>query len=447
MCVMKLNKYFMMGAMGLSLVACSDNLDENGQGANGTNPNEGTTYVAFTVDFKGTESRTISDKGTDAERNVTTAYVMLVDGGKITAVVSKANVTTSGQGYHSDEDKYLFQTTEGTHSFYAVINPDVVPTAGKSIDEYFNTAVPMGVEDTDGIAEADDFMMSSVEDVTFYVNDGIAEDDALAGAQNDEATNNVTVTVERVAAKVTVTAASNSITGDAGGTITNTKFYLNGGATMSTRMAQAQAEIEEIQNNAWTYESGERDVHIGSYTDGEPNEETPTVEPAYCLENLHTAYTQGNTTYVTISTTFTPAKVVDCADEIKPLKDNSTTGTFYVVTAGELSGNYIMASDLTNYQNGDNQKLPAGVDAISGAYNGGACWFGPVWINLNDDATESPIVRNTWYNLNITSIKLPGEPEKPTIDDPTWPLVPPTNVAVTLTIQPWNIVNHEVELK
>ena len=35
MCVMKLNKYFMMGAMGLSLVACSDNLDENGQGANG----------------------------------------------------------------------------------------------------------------------------------------------------------------------------------------------------------------------------------------------------------------------------------------------------------------------------------------------------------------------------------------------------------------------------
>ena len=30
MCVMKLNKYFMMGAMGLSLVACSDNLDENG---------------------------------------------------------------------------------------------------------------------------------------------------------------------------------------------------------------------------------------------------------------------------------------------------------------------------------------------------------------------------------------------------------------------------------
>lgn len=41
MCVMKLNKYFMMGAMGLSLVACSDNLDDNGQSANGTNPNEG----------------------------------------------------------------------------------------------------------------------------------------------------------------------------------------------------------------------------------------------------------------------------------------------------------------------------------------------------------------------------------------------------------------------
>ena len=37
---MKLNKYFMIGAMGLSLVACSDNLDDN-QGVNGNASNEG----------------------------------------------------------------------------------------------------------------------------------------------------------------------------------------------------------------------------------------------------------------------------------------------------------------------------------------------------------------------------------------------------------------------
>ena len=81
------------------------------------------------------------------------------------------------------------------------------------------------------------------------------------------------------------------------------------------------------------------------------------ANPVYCLENIHTTYKQGNTTYLTLQTTFTPAKVVDCADEIKELKENTTTGTFYVVKQGTLAGNYIMGTDLTAYQNGNTSNL------------------------------------------------------------------------------------------
>ena len=87
MCVMKLNKYFMMGAMGLSLVACSDNLDENGQSANGTNPNEGTTYVQVALKLDaGTSSRVgerpeegDKDPGTEGEQAVTKVRIIITD--------------------------------------------------------------------------------------------------------------------------------------------------------------------------------------------------------------------------------------------------------------------------------------------------------------------------------------------------------------------------------
>lgn len=442
---MKLNKYFMIGAMGLSLVACSDNLDDN-QGVNGNASNEGTTYVAFTLDFKGTESRAVDETGTSSERNVTTAYVLLVDNGTISSVVSNTQVTTSGEGYHQDKDKYLFQTTEGDHSFYAVINPtgDDAPAKGETIAEYFGTAVALGVDD--GVAKENNFMMSSTQEVQARVNDNITEQEALNG--NDQSTNNFTVVVERVAAKVTVSAENATITdsntddGDASGQISNTTFDLQNGADKTYYMAQSTY----IADNTFNYSKKGTTVFMGAYNADE-------VTPAYCLENLHALgeYKQGNTTYINISTIFTPSNVVDCADEVKPLKANSKTGTFYVVTSGELVNNYIMDEDLQAYRTSksDEKALPAGVTSLSAAYNNGQCWFGPIWIGQEEPGVseDAPVARNTWYALQIKSISLPGDPEEPEIKDPEWPLEPPTNVAITVEVKNWIIKPITVDLK
>lgn len=288
--------------------------------------------------------------------------------------------------------------------------------------------------------------MASVKKETFDIADGVTEEEALAGT--DATANNFTINVERVAAKVTMTCENTALTNatnNAGGTITTPKFTLKGGATMSYRMAQNS--FSEIVRNTWSYSSSATDVYVKT---GDETDLHEKATPVYCLENLHdaaTGYKQGNTTYLTLQTTFTPAKVVDCADEIRELKNNTATGTFYVVKQGELAGNYLMASDLTTYQDGDNFKLPAGVEAISDPYDEGTCWFGPIWIGQEDaNDAEAPIYRNTWYNLKITGITLPGDPSEPEPDGGQG-LTPATNVAITLSVMPWNFIDREISLQ
>ena len=438
---MKLNKYLLMATMGLGLIACTENDLVEGGDSNGAQ-NEGTTYVGFTIDFSKTQTRATTETGTDAEQKINTAYVILADGNIISQVVSSADEESS---------KYVLKTTPGPHDFYVVVNPTTAPTTSNTVSEYFNTGVAIGAEEfAKTTAGSESFLMASVKKETFDIADGITEEEALEGT--DAATNNFTINVERVAAKVTMTCENTTLTNannNAGGTITTPNFTLKGGATKSYRMAQNP--FAEITENAWTNTSSPTDVYVKT---GDETDLHEKATPVYCLENLHdaaTGYKQGNTTYLTLQTTFTPANVVDCADEIKDLKENNTTGTFYVVKQGVLAGNYLMEADLQDYRDekGDQSALPAGVEAISDAYTDGECHFGPIWIGQEeaDDANaNAPVVRNTWYNLKITGITLPGDPEEPTID-PEQPLTPATNVAITLSVMPWNFIDREIDLQ
>lgn len=452
---MKLNKYLLMAAMGLGLVACTENDLVEGGDSNGAQ-NDGTTYVGFSLKFNASNTRataTGEEDGTEAEQKINTAYVLMTDASdKIEKVLSftgdNDKGVTEGEGYYKDKGKFLFKTSAGVHHFYAVVNPETVPTENTTIDDYFKQAVTLEVDKIPSIidVESSNFMMASEDVLIASVEDGVTEEEALDGPNNS-----YTIYVERVSAKVTMTCDDKTLTNatnNAGGTLANTQFTLNQGVGGFFRMAQASIIADE--ENTFEYISGPTSVYIKG-TD--PSEDVDYIHrsaaPVYCLENIRGSYLQGNTTYLTLQTTFTPAKVVDCADEIKELKENTTTGTFYVVKQGELAGNYIMETDLTTYQNGDDSKLPAGVEAISDAYTDGNCYFGPIWIGQEeaDDANaNAPVVRNTWYNLKITGITLPGDPDEPTID-PEQPLTPATNVAITLSVMPWNFINRDINLQ
>lgn len=436
---MKLNKLFLMAAMGLGLFACSENeLEGNGPDSA---QNEGSTYVGFTIDFSKTQTRATTEPGTDAEQKINTAYVILADGNTISQVVSSVD---------EESNKYVLQTTPGPHDFYVVVNPTTAPTTSNTVSEYFNTGVAIKAEEfAKTTAGSESFLMASVKKETFDIADGVTEEEALAGT--DATANNFTINVERVAAKVTMTcenATLTNATNNAGGTIATPRFTLKGGATMSYRMAQNP--FAEITGNEWTNTSSATDVYVKQPSDDKNIHRS--ADPVYCLENIHTTgYKQGNTTYLTLQTTFTPDKVVDCADEVKPLTTNKQNpgSTFYVVKQGVLAGNYLMGADLQSYRDSksDQSALPAGVEAISDAYTDGNCYFGPIWIGQTDtDKENAPVVRNTWYNLKITGITLPGEPSEPQID-PEQTLTPATNVAITLSVMPWNFIDREISLQ
>ena len=442
---MKLNKYLLMAAMGLGLVACTENDLVEGGDSNGAQ-NEGTTYVGFTIDFSKTQTRATTETGTNAEQKINTAYVILADGNTISQVVSSVA---------DESNKYVLQTTPGPHDFYVVVNPTTAPTTSNTVSEYFNTGVAIGAEEfAKTTAGSESFLMASVKKETFDIADGITEEEALEGT--DAATNNFTINVERVAAKVTMTCENTTLTNannNAGGTITTPKFTLKGGAAKSYRMAQNP--FTDITENTWTYTSNASGTEV-YVKDGEETDLHEKATPVYCLENLHdaeTGYKQGNTTYLTLKTTFIPGKVVNCDSEetVGALKDNpnattTTAASFYVVKTGSLAGNYILKSELNTFQGGDDTKFPNGVESISEEYENGACWFGPIWIGQEEADAIAPIYRNTWYNLEITGITLPGDPEEPTID-PEQPLTPKTNVAITLSVMPWNFINREIDLQ
>lgn len=435
-----------MAAMGLGLVACTENDLVEGSDSNGAQ-NEGTTYVGLSLKFNASNTRaTTTEEGTTEEQNIKTAYVIMADAeGNVEQIVSAAEKGTGDN--NGSTDYYVFQTTAGVHYFYAVVNPDVIPTTteenngtAETIEQYFNTGVELTVADITSTEGGGNFMMASNAVKEAYVEDGVTKDEALKGTKNC-----VPIEVERATAKVTMTCADPALTdesgNDAAGTISDVTFNLKGGATMSYRMAQNT--IEEISGNAWTY----KNLNISVPTDeGDYN----NVTPVYCLENIHASYLQSNTTYLTLKTTFTPAKVVNCDSEetVGELKDNpnSIAASFYVVKTGSLAGNYILKSELDAFQGGDNTKFPNGVESISAEYENGECWFGPIWIGQKNATDEDgPVVRNTWYNLNITGITLPGDENEP--EPGGGGLTPATNVAITLSVMPWNFIDRDISLQ
>lgn len=440
---MKLNKFFMLMAMGLALFACNDDLNGNGQ--NGNKAEEGTTYVAFSLDFKGVNSRA-TEQGTDEEQKITEAYVMLVDGTTITKVVSMTP-TAGVDRYDTDKKKFLMTTTAGPHDFYAVVNPETAPVENNDITMYFNEATPLAI---DAVATKDKFMMSSQEKKTMTVLDNVTPEQALDGA------NNLKIPVERVSAKVTMTCSNPILEGTNGKAVggklieESTQFTLKGIASKSYRMKQGTTN--EIEDN--TYEGASDKVNVSFKQEEGDASIWNNATPAYCLENLHNIYYQRNTTYVSLETVFVPEKVIDANGDIVDNTNftNATPASFYVATSGDLTGNYILA-DVLEKMEGNSEvaltKYPDGVTAVQGPYKNGVCHFGPIWVGQEEigESPTAPIERNTWYNLAITKITLPGQPNPKEPEGGDTPLEPETNVAITLNVMPWNFIDREINLQ
>ena len=100
---MKLNRLFLLAAMGLGLFACNDNDLVEGCAPNGTQE-EGTTYVGFSLKFNDPNTRaTTTEDGTSAEQKINTAYVMMADAsGNVEKIISTSEKGTGTSNTNTD---------------------------------------------------------------------------------------------------------------------------------------------------------------------------------------------------------------------------------------------------------------------------------------------------------------------------------------------------------
>ena len=393
---MKLNKLFLLAAMGLGLFACNNNDLVEGSAPNGTQE-EGTTYVGLKINFNSSSSRAnTGDQPIDGDGD-DTLYDDPEDGNE--AKVSDVRiVVTDAEGKSQFNDVveiedglYIFQITPGIKKFYAVVNGNALgfstELANWTGDQLTLTKKASELYEYNTVAtEGKGFLMSSVAAVEQTIQDNVSENAVKAGTAN-----NVEITVERVVAKVTMqlsdalkapdgfkdqTATLKNLTcqignadnlvyakGEQKATYTTAGTYLmaynNEGNVRTTPYFNYPESIDDwsqflqsdlLGTSATIYENGA----VSS---------TPTAR-FYCLENTHANtdpknYLQSNTTFIRVQAKMIPnsakkfrysaspdpeVTISDRADDMP-----ETPETFYVITAApnqDYQGSYVFASDL-----------------------------------------------------------------------------------------------------
>lgn len=407
---MKLNKYFLIGAMGLSLFACSDELNENGN-QDGNQPQEGTTYAAISLKFgNATTARAIGDGPTTGEDNagdgneadIRTVRLIVANAATNKVEYNQLYTKEAEQNPTIDNGRYVFAIQPGEKKIYAFVNEETgndlgVKAAVNSIWDGTTSTVTKKAGDlgtyngTSG--RGTPFVMSVTEVETWDILSGVTKEQAEAGTKNQ-----VDLNVERMVAKVTVK-LDNALVADGGfadqpvtltaltaqiGNADNITYDKNGSddaakyksPAKSYRIAYNVSGVRQTPEY-YNYADQTADFYTGfdraELLSGnaeslyEPNatEKNPQTQ-FYCLENTHATYVQANTTFVSVAATMTPNKVVNItykkatgtagqddysAEEITltPNNDNDDAGTFYLIENApnhELIGGYILESEL-----------------------------------------------------------------------------------------------------
>lgn len=453
---MKKRSLFAISLMSMALVACSNDeevnkvIDPAGEGA----------LVTLKLDVakpqtKGSPSATNTQPGTEAENAISNVTVV-VDYG-----TEQKYFTNSTATWNETNKELSFKAPEGEATFYVYANTNEADPVGSSwkVDLVSAGTVSDYYKDNN-------FFMSN--------QNGIGVKHTI----NASTDNAVSVNIERAAAKVTVESKASFTDDTYGGTMADMSFTLGNMVDKFYLLQQPEYAIPtdvsylptgNAEDDAWV------NVTLGQSVSGEGAAGATSFTGAYCMENVKSSYAQNNTTYAKFKTTFTPGKALDfevatgedatglvVKNELKDVtapSDGETAPSFYVVLEGnnDLTSNYIMKSDLYN-EDGTTPKNGVtitqdgtvtgidGITKISAEYVNGQCYFGPIWFNIDETKSKSPVYRNDWYHLTVTKIKLPGSPQEPD-PDTTDPLVPDANVTVTATVLKWEWEPRNIELQ
>lgn len=449
---MKLNKLFLMAAMGLGLFACSEN-ELEGNGPEGAQ-NEGTTYVGLKINFNSSSTRADGDQPIDGDDD-NTLYDDEGDGNEskvsdVRILVTDADGKSQFNNVVEIKDGlYIFQITPGIKKFYAVVNGNALGLSSE-LTNWTGDKLPLTLtkkasdlyEYNATATEGKGFLMSSVAAVEQTIQDNVSENAVKAGTAN-----NVEITVERVVAKVTMqlSDALKAPDGFMGQTATLKKLTCQIGNADNLKYNKEGEDDAAKYTTTGTYlmadndDNGVRktpyylypatDYDFGGFEQSKLlntdiktlyENNASSVNPArfYCLENTHANtdpknYLQSNTTFIRVKAEMIPnsAKQFAYADSKVTISDRQTMPnnleTFYVITAApnqDDQGSYVFASDLASlYDNlvtdgsetETDKKAAAVVGALAKSYNysftepyTNGCGYYNIWVNDMKDANN-----------------------------------------------------------
>lgn len=450
---MKIKNYLLAGIVAIGLISCSDDKDVTG----GENPNTSLTYVNVSINLPSksqlrADPEDYNQDGTyTGNDSIKTLDIYLVDNEGVTeAKRFQGNELT----YQNTEVRPTepFKTTAGTKTVYIIINsPAAIRAAAPADDELLPIANLAQVQN------GKDIIVMTGKSSQTVIADGVTEAEAAAGA------NKVAADVTRIASRVivTTTAPTNVTNSDnvVIGTVSDVEYSVAQGTNRVYFTAQTDYKsygYDYIPTTTANY-----DAQAPTYYDYSDlaNPVAVPVNPAtagdykslpgkFLFENTHVSgadastskYKKGNTAYVLVGTTFTPAIIQNNAT----LSD----GTFYFGTTDGLF--YATPEEADAGVTG--QKVLT--------YTNGKMYY-YAWLNPDNIASpiNSPVIRNNIYHINITGFKTLGSnwnPLEPGIDnpnpgidppvDPTDPLTPTeTYMSVDITVLDWTVHSYDVD--
>lgn len=449
---MKKRNLFAATLIGLALAACSSVEDINGE----INQSSEGAVVTLKLDMsntpltKGSPDATNEQEGTGVENAISNVTVVVNYGTTQKVFKNGDDGVTWTEGTKTLE----FKTPAGDATFYVYAN---VNEADILSPNWAKDLVSKGAN-----------VSAYYTDNSFFMSNQNGE--GVSHTINEDTENNVTVNIERAAAKVTVESQADFTADPHGGTIINNSMFFALGNTVDKFYLLQQEDYSIPTNVAYLDKpivTWNKSIDVTTSTTAD----IKTLPALYCMENVLTDYKQGKTTYIKFKTTFVPGRILtfeenETGNGLKVTGDTEFSNTsgvdFYVVlgaTNSSLNSSYIKAADIDNKAgitigeaDEDGKCKVTGIEGIthiSKKYEDGLCYFGPIWVNLDNTGEISPIYRNDWYHLTVNSIKLPGSPTEPVIDeeDKDQPLTPDVNVTVTLSVMKWNLVEHDIDLQ
>jgi hypothetical protein len=387
--------------------------------------------------------------------------------------IKSVSIFVFGAGTASEADTTLLKgstdfTEDGNNQYKATIK--AVPVGSKSVYVGINlpTALYTAIK-TKGVAAIQDYK-ANLNDLNSSTNGFAMFSDAVAPKtikQNDP--NDVPVSVKRIHAKATVETtgdfedasaakrtASDAIF-DAKLTFSvgqkNTKFYAlpqkNGSdfidpnyyAKIITGNPDKLDYQDDFVNDfaELTGDWNKNDVSFAAYKEATISSEASSIDKhqaIYVLENTNALRKKGELTYINVKATFKP-KNTHSYTKATGVTATPFTGNvpnkLYVVNNGGTFYYFTVETEAEAYKN-DTGLVPT-------VYHDGICFY---TVFLNPAKTKN-VLRNEYYKVAIDEISKIGN-NIPGVTDPTDEFDGKADLKVTITVQPWNLIDQPVIL-